>query len=269
MRSVLGIDAAWTLTQPSGCALIVETETGWRVAACEPSYGHFIGEPTDHPRGTRPDPAALMEACRRHTGRTPDLVAIDMPLSLTPITGRRASDNAISRFYGSRAAGTHSPSAVRPGPISDALRAGFAAEGFELLTTSIRTPGLLEVYPHPALIELMEEPRRLPYKRSKTRIYWPGLPQDERRARLANVWQAIIARLDQAIEGAGSALPMVATGPLPKDTEDMLDAIVCAHVGTLALQGRACPYGDEVSAIWCPFPRDPRASAVTRNSDRR
>ena len=30
-RAVLGIDAAWTVSQPSGVALAVETEGGWRL----------------------------------------------------------------------------------------------------------------------------------------------------------------------------------------------------------------------------------------------
>ena len=33
MRTVLGIDAAWTGTQPSGVALAEETERGWRLDA--------------------------------------------------------------------------------------------------------------------------------------------------------------------------------------------------------------------------------------------
>ena len=41
MRTVLGIDAAWTGTQPSGVALAEETERGWRLKAVASSYARF------------------------------------------------------------------------------------------------------------------------------------------------------------------------------------------------------------------------------------
>ena len=75
-----------------------------------------------------------------------------MPLALSPIIARRASDNAVSQAYGARHASTHTPSATRPGPISDELAVGFARAGYPLQTEQITAPGLIEVYPHPALI---------------------------------------------------------------------------------------------------------------------
>ena len=74
-RAVLGIDAAWTATQPSGVALAVETENGWRLAAVEASYDHFLerangAESSEkRPRGSEPDAAALLEAARKICGR--------------------------------------------------------------------------------------------------------------------------------------------------------------------------------------------------------
>jgi len=40
-RAVLGIDAAWTATEPSGVALAVEDASGWRLVAVDGSYDHF------------------------------------------------------------------------------------------------------------------------------------------------------------------------------------------------------------------------------------
>jgi len=37
-----------------------------------------------------------------------------------------------------------------------------------------------------------------------------------------------------------------------KAFEDQLDAVVCARVAIEVLEGRALPYGDEVSAAWIP-----------------
>jgi hypothetical protein len=120
-RAVLGIDAAWTGTQPSGVALVEETTQGWRLVAVETSYARFHalagGPEAGRPVGSRPVAKSLIETCERLTGRPPDVVAIDMPLSLTPIVKRRPSDLAVSRAYGAKKCATHSPSAERPGKV--------------------------------------------------------------------------------------------------------------------------------------------------------
>ena len=127
-RAVLGVDAAWTSAGPSGVALAVETEGGWRLAAVEASYGHFAGrakgvDPGDgRPHGCKPDATALLDAAHKICGRPVDLVAVDMPLSRRPIIGRRACDDEVSRRYGAKGAGTHSPSHERPGKIAMSAR---------------------------------------------------------------------------------------------------------------------------------------------------
>jgi predicted RNase H-like nuclease len=157
-----------------------------------------------------------------------------MPLALSPITRRRAADDAVSRAYGARACGTHTPSAVRPGRISDDLRLGFAAAGYPLRTTAIAAPSLIEVYPHPALVELAAAPTRLPYKAAKVGRYWPAVTPADRRARLLEEWRRIVELLEGRIEGVAAALPPPAAdapGHALKAFEDKLDAVVCAWVG--------------------------------------
>ena len=261
MRAVLGIDAAWTNSNPSGVALVVEDDARWRLAAVASSYLAFGTlarvEPASggRPIGSLPDVADLLKSSERLGGRPVDLVAIDMPLSLAPITGRRASDDAVSQAYGSRGAGTHTPSVMRPGPISDRLTADFRAAGYPLRTVSAEVPGLVEVYPHPALIELASAPRRLCYKAAKTTKYWPGIGAETRRANLHLEWRTIVALLDAEIGGVMAALgePGSRTGPAgAKAFEDELDAVVCAWVGIRVLEGKAVPFGDAASAIWIP-----------------
>ncbi len=61
--------------------------------------------------------------------------------------------------------------------------------------------------------------------------------------------------MDLKIAGVVNALPApdpAASGVALKAFEDILDAVVCAWVGACALEGRARPFGDEVSAIWFP-----------------
>ena len=124
MRAVVGIDAAWTATQPSGVALAIETPSGWRLKVAEPSYQCFQSladdklRAEDRPSGSRPDAHALLASASVLCDGRIDLVAIDMPLAHQPIVGRRASDNAISKAYGARNCSTHTPNPSRPGRIT-------------------------------------------------------------------------------------------------------------------------------------------------------
>ena len=187
-----------------------------------------------------------------------------MPLALTPIVGRRVSDLAISRAFGAAKAATHSPSALRPGPLADKLRADFASEGFALCTAEgVRTPGLMEVYPHAALLALTGDKVRLTYKAGKTTTYWRGVGRVERGERVREVWRRIAAALEPEIAGVTEALPIPRAevrGRELKAYEDRLDAVVCAWVAIAALDKRARAYGDADSAIWVPEAQPERRS---------
>jgi predicted RNase H-like nuclease len=261
--AVLGIDAAWTLRNPSGVALVTENSTGWCLLAAEASYQRFIARvdrslvAEERPSGSSPDGSALLRSAATLSHGAIDLVAIDMPLARSPILRRRHSDNEVSRAYGGRKCGTHSPSAQRPGRISDELTEQFKCAGFPLRTAAFSTPGLIEVYPHPALVELARASERLPYKASKVGKYWPELNLPERRARLYHEWSRIVALLEGVVVGVKAALPELelnASGYELKAFEDRLDAIICAWVGICVLEGRAKSFGDDESAIWIPHP---------------
>jgi predicted RNase H-like nuclease len=265
-RAVLGIDAAWTERQPSGVALAVEAEGGWRLAAVEASYAGFFARAEgaaageERPRGDKPCAAKLLEAALTICGRRVDLIAVDMPLSRDPIVGRRLCDNQVSSKFGAAGAGVHSPNGHRPGRLSDALRAAFEAEGYALRTTrddsSPLAHGLVEVYPHAALIRFFGEKRRLEYKAGKTLTYWPQLSRDDRRVKLRSVWTRIVETLDRRIAGVADKLPLPpveANGWRLKAYEDKLDAVVCAAVAIKALDGEAEACGDKDAAIWVPY----------------
>jgi predicted RNase H-like nuclease len=259
MRAILGIDAAWTDRNASGVAVAVEEASGWQIKGAWPSAAHFLADAYRQPAPDKPSggiaPALdLLAATHRLVGSLPDLVAIDMPMALEPITGRRASDDALSRAYGAKWCAAHSPSDMRPGPISDRLRQGFAEAGYSLCISEITTPGLIEVYPHPALVELCDEPTRLPYKVGKIRSYWPKLKPEHRRTFLAGEWGAIGAVLEPYLQGAEAYCTAFGLRPNQlKAQEDMIDAIICCVCAIRALDGGARPLaGDDKSAIWIP-----------------
>jgi predicted RNase H-like nuclease len=271
VQSVLGIDAAWTLTQPSGVALATDGPNGWRLLAVESSYQRFQAladgdlETEERPSGSLPDAQALLASAVKISGGPINLVAIDMPLACSCIKGRRSSDNAVSKAYGARKCGTHTPSALRPGRVSENLKESFGLAGYPLLTSTFAPQGIIEVYPHPALVELAGAAKRLPYKASRIRSYWPSATALERRARLYQQWSEIVALLEGELTGVADALPRLelsASRTEIKAYEDRLDAVVCAWVAICALEGRATPFGDENSAIWIPNPCFPIKAAI-------
>ncbi len=268
MASILAIDPAWTVDEPSGIALLQAVDHGWCCVGLAPSYEQFVmladGSEVDwsvNPTASRPVVGDLLVAANRLLGGAAvDLVTIDMPVSTSVICARRAADNAISHTFGGRACGTHTPSAARPGPISDVLSAEFAHFGFPLATTKTppgTTRSLVEVYPHPALLVLMSAAYRVQYKVSKAGRYWPKVSPSERRRKLVETWNEIRGALGETITGAELPLPALdeaerlRTSGL-KRYEDALDALICGWVGVCYLDGHCTAYGDEIAAIWTP-----------------
>jgi len=274
MSAILSIDAAWTATEPSGVALVVQEDRGWRCINVAPSYEEFIGQANGREtdwssrsfRGTWPDVPRLIDAASALTTAPIELVAVDMPVGTRPFSARRVADNAISTEFGSRWCSTHSPSEGRPGRLGAQLSAAFRAAGYPLATAKMTdiVPSLIEVYPHPALLSLLKRTRRVPYKVSKSRKYWPGLGIRERIAALHAEHSAMYAALTSVFGPIDLVLPPVEQVPTLarlKRYEDALDALVCAWVGVEHLAGRTVALGDEMAAIWCP------CDVVTSNTD--
>jgi predicted RNase H-like nuclease len=274
-RAVLGLDAAWTAGQPSGVALVVEDGRRWRCAALAPSYDAFTmlaaGRAVDWdgpvPRGSWPDASALLAAAARLApGADLAVVAADLPLARTPILRRRPADDAVSRAFGARGCGVHSPSAARPGPLADRLRENLEALGYPLATAREPAPrALLEVYPHTALLSLLDLDYRLPYKLSRARRYWSDETPAQRVRHVVLAWRRVLRALESRVDGIALPLPSVprSAGRL-KRLEDALDALLCAWVGMAYLAGRAEPHGDADAAIWCPRAEGRAASRPRR-----
>lgn len=267
-ESVLGIDAAWTNRQPSGVALLRGGDGNWEAIAVAPSYESFIaladGEPVDwaaRPRGSAPDPAALVGAARVMAGCEVRLVAIDMPIAKGAFSGRRAADDEVSSRFGGRGCAAHSPTAARPGPLGARLSTDLADLGLPLATSSSEAaegPCSVEVYPHPALLSLLGESYRVRYKVSRSTRYWPGSSVSDRIGLLVAEFGRIHHALSQRLGPLPVAWPIVnqfSTLAELKRHEDALDALVCAWVGSLVLASEAEPLGDESAAVWVPTER--------------
>ena len=264
MTSVLGIDAAWTDRSPSGVALIRAGLDGlWKLVALAPSYDSFVelaaGNPVrwqGPPTTSGPDPGTLLRAAERLLGgRRVTVVSVDMPLSRIDIAGRREADNAVSREFGARGCGTHSPNRDRPGRVSRDFHRSLSRLGYRLAVNRPGAHDLKEVYPAPALLCLLGRDYRVPYKVSRTLTYWPDLGRQERAEGIIREMKGIHEGLSRVIDGIPAFLPGL---PYPgtlgslKCYEDALDSLVCAWVGARYLEGRAEAFGDDDAAIWVP-----------------
>lgn len=268
MASILGIDAAWTGKEPSGVALLNQVGSNWVCKAIMPSYLSFLNMAdgqdaewvTEKPKGSIPQPEKLLDVSQKLIGGKVDLICIDMPLAKTAITGRRVADQMISKVFGSKGCASHSPNIERPGRISDSLRTSFERAGYPLATTETsvgKVPYLIEVYPHPALLILLQVDYRVECKVSKANKYWPDSSREERIENLLDSFKRILTCLRQHIASIPLNLPHpgeVGSIATLKRYEDALDALVSAWVGMQYLSRKIKPYGDQDAAIWVPKP---------------
>jgi predicted RNase H-like nuclease len=264
MALILGIDAAWTKAGSTGIALL-ETRNGRRtVLTANSSYADFLQDDAGDPQlaGMPPDAALLLRKAENIAGATVDLVAIDMPMARTRITGRRVADNAISAAFSAQWASTHSPNEMRPGSFGERVANSFAKAGYRLATDSLQlTAGraLVEVYPLVALVRLLNATVRPAYKMAKIAKYYrnivPPLSKELRIERLLETWAEILTALGREISDFHFELPQrpLKSATELKPYEDKLDAIICAWVGACVIEKRAQPYGNHDSAIWAPI----------------
>jgi len=262
---ILAIDAAWTASEPSGVALVSGQGNRWRCLCVAPSYDAFLsssGAPIDWGasrfRGTAPSAAALVEAARLIAGINVSLVTVDMPVAAVPFVTRRMADNAVSSTFGGRGCSAHSPNERRPGELGSKLMEELSGVGFPLATASEAAGTLgrtIEVYPHPALLCLLQSSYRVPYKIAKSRRYWPTADLRERITRLLAQLNAMNCALREALGDTCVQLPPpdeIRRLAQLKRYEDAIDALVCAWVGTQYVNQAATPYGDSTAAIWIP-----------------
>lgn len=177
------------------------------------------------------------------------VVAIDAPLHVPNETGRRPCEAELAAEYGGRKAGPHPANrrllADADGSIRGERLAGSLTEiGFAgPWQAAERT--LLEVYPHPTIIEVFGLPERLVYKAKK------GVSVDRRRQGLRE--------LAAHLHGLEAAMPPLIApavsigdeirGRALKGVEDQLDARVCAWVALLWHDdpGRVRIFGDQAT----------------------
>ena len=165
------------------------------------------------------------------------LVAIDAPLIVSNQTGRRPCEQVLSRCFGAYHAAAHSSNLGLPS-FAGGVRGDRLARRLALSIDPAFAPGTvvrraIEVYPHPALVELFELDTSLKYKAK------PDRSLETRQCAFA----ALLDYLESLV-GADPALDVSASPRWPAlragiasdsgaaldRVEDELDAYVCAYV---------------------------------------
>ena len=168
---------------------------------------------------------------RQIAADAPGIVAIDAPTIISNQTGMRLADRLTHKHFGRYHAGCY--------PANLGLKFADRTTGFaqSLIKRDFqhapniepRHPGRyqIEVFPHPAIINLFGLKKIIKYKKGKI--------ADRRNElkRLRGYITEILPQLEPALNPASLEIPLIAekqTGKELKAIEDMLDSLICAYV---------------------------------------
>lgn len=219
MRFV-GLDLAWSSRNPSGAVALIRAEgASWTPAGWSADL-----------QSDEEIVAFITEA----VGEGPGLVAIDAPLVVPNEAGTRPCDLALSRVYRKAEAGALPANRRRLGPVvrgEEIVRKlghhGFVHSPHVERRRPVRQ--VVEVYPHPAMVELFGLTKTLKYKARK------GCSLENRRQELARYIELLrsLAKRDPPLQAkellSGISVSGLRGGTL-KRVEDLLDACFCAYI---------------------------------------
>ena len=160
-------------------------------------------------------------------------VAIDAPLIINNPEGQRCCETLIGKKYGGRHGSCHTSNlSLYPRATSVRLASLLISRGFRHASDPADTEKkrvMLEVYPHPALLELFGLHSILKYKKGSVATRRSG--QRELQQRLSNLSLfnpplECTPKLSEFLANDTSSLQ----GAALKANEDALDAIVCAYI---------------------------------------
>lgn len=172
-------------------------------------------------------------------------IAIDAPLIIKNSSSLRHCERELNKVYAGIFAGCHSTNlTLYPDADSVQLSVALKKKGYSHLEKD--GPFQIEVYPHPALIEIFNLSRRHLYKK--------GSVQERRKGQVALsdmikglVHSSIIPLqlsrdLDIALDASGI---MLLCGQKLKQNEDAMDSIICAYIAGLHSKGLTRIFGDK------------------------
>ncbi len=214
----VGLDLAWSAANPSAAvALAWDGQTGRAFRWAE---------------RLRAD-SEILKFVAEATGAGAALVAVDAPLLVPNETGTRPCDRELSRFYRRSQAQAYPANRARLGPVvrGEVLVRKLRRRGFRhhpQVAAQKPVRQVVEVFPHPAMVELFGLRQILRYKARPARslaFRWEELRR----------YQELLLSLEKATPGLEapeilSLDPAAKKGRALKSLEDLLDALFCAYI---------------------------------------
>lgn len=218
MTTFIGLDLAWTPHRESGVCILEQR-------------GGQVHLRKLHCSISSPDCFATMCAS---FGRDV-VVGVDAPLVVTP---ERTAERELGRIYGSRHAGAYLATMAfltrMNGLAGPTLAAELRTRGFNLDPEGLHreSPGrfALEVFPHPAHVEVFGLAAAMKYKKGRVAVRKEALAGYQ-----SHLQRLLTAELPQVAE-APTVTDALSPGALEvrgialKNLEDRLDALTCAYV---------------------------------------
>ncbi len=217
----VGIDLAWSDSNPTGLALIEGGRESGSLVSTE------LVETDEEIVGWVEEKVAGSEA----------VLAVDAPLTVPNETGRRPAEEVVGKLFSRYDAGAHPANRNRLSQWSGRVRGediveklgekGFHHDPYLDLHEECRK--IVEVYPHPAMVTIFDLERILRYKKKPGRNYdflWGEFERYQENIRGLSEEEPSLSKPDLAekdVQGLrGSGL---------KEYEDKLDALFCAYTG--------------------------------------
>lgn len=211
----IGIDLAWGETNPSG----------WAVLKGDQERAELVEV------NTLPSCAAVLAHVKEHVTAS-TFVAIDAPLIISNEKGQRRCETEIGRCYGARGASCHNSNLSSPRHATG-VRLASQLESLGFKHAPLARPEkqcvMLEVYPHPALLELFGLRSIIKYKKGKVASRRNGQADLQQRLRELSRFTPPLACTPGLSEFLASKTKPLRGADL-KANEDKLDAIVCAYI---------------------------------------
>jgi len=226
MPRFIGIDLAWSRKHPTGLAALdydPRTKTGSLMKI--PAEAMYSDD-------------QVIAFVEQAAGKDQTLiVAIDAPLAVPNVTGRRPAEARLNRAFQQFHAGAHPANRKRLAGYNQGQVRGEVIvrrlENLGIRHTPVIVPGqptrqVFEVYPHPAMVVLFKLDRILKYKRHREgrrdefKKYQDCLRGLRNALPAFDVPDAFDLFSDKHLDRRGAKL---------KAYEDQLDAIFCAYIG--------------------------------------
>jgi len=245
----VGIDLAWSRKNPTGAALVRGDGHG----------GELIDTAL---LGSDDEIVGYISAA---AGAGPAIVAVDAPLVVPNMSGRRAGEHELGKIFAKHHAGAHPANRSLPvfqeGVRGEELVRRLRSHHFihkETIEAGLEIRQVIEVYPHAAMVAVFELDRTLKYKAKPKRSI------EARRAAWGEYQRYLneLAGRDPPLHGQADLTKVdvaMLRGRRLKDYEDRVDALMCAYIALYGLRWgrtRCRSFGTLANGyIFTPVPR--------------